>query len=90
MAVMEIRVTYDNGDVVEASVGQRDIARWEAQPFGGQKAMDEKPITFARFVAWSALQRAQRTNGLKWEQWDATVDEVDVIEAPEELPDPTQ
>lgn len=89
MAVMQVKVLYEDGETVEASIGQRDVARWEAQPFGGQKAMDDKPVTFARYVSWSALQRAQKARGLAWTKWDEAVDEVEIIDTDQEAPDPT-
>lgn len=89
MAVMQVKVRYDDGTEVEASIGQRDVARWEAQPFGGQKAIDEKPVTFARYVSWSALQRSRQARDLPWPRWDEIVDEVEVIETDDAPVDPT-
>lgn len=91
MAMFDAVVKYDDGEEVTVSIGQRDHARWEAQPFGGMKAAEEKPVTYARFMAWSALQRKQEARGLKWEQWDDVVDSVDALEDEDETSaDPTQ
>ncbi len=90
MAMFEAIVRYDDGEEVRVSIGQRDHARWEAQPFGGMKAAEEKPVTYARYCAWSSLQRKQLARGLKWEQWDAVVDEVEALEDEDESSsDPT-
>jgi hypothetical protein len=88
--MFEARVTYDDGETVDVTIGQRDHARWEAQPFGGIKAAEEKPVTYARYCAWAALQRQQNARGLKWDQWDAIVDEVEAVEDEDETSsDPT-
>jgi hypothetical protein len=79
MAKIQLTVTYENGDTTEVSAGQRDIARWEGEKFGGESAMNEKPVTFARYIAWAALKRSGEIT-LSWPGWDATVDEVDLIE----------
>lgn len=91
MALFEAIVTYEDGEKVTVSIGQRDAARWEAHPKLGQKSFETAPITYARFLAWSALQRKQEARGLAWEKWDEVVDSVDAVEDEDEASsDPTQ
>lgn len=85
---IELVVVYENGDTTTATAGQRDIARWESEKFGGETAQREKPMTFARYVAWSALKRAGETKD-SWPAWDASVDYVNAIEDDESESDPT-
>lgn len=91
MAMFDAVVTYDDGEQVTVSIGQRDHARWEAQPFGGMKAAEERPVTYARFCAYAALQRKQEARGLTWSKWDEIVDSVEAIEdeAADSSSDPT-
>lgn len=84
---MQLVVEYEDGKTEEVSVGQRDVAKWEAEPFGGSKAMEEKPLTFARYLAWSALRRTGGTIA-SWSAWDDTVDSVETVEQDDEA-DPT-
>ena len=76
---LELEVEYENGDVRTVFAGQRDMSRWESEKFGGETAMREKPITFARYIAWSATRRAGETT-LGWPAWDQTVESVDIVE----------
>ena len=87
----ELTVTYDDGTVQKVVAGQREMAAFEAEPFGcsSAAAMDLRPMTFLRYIAWAALRRT--TAGVPaYPKWSAGVDEVaapDVDEVP--APDPT-
>lgn len=49
---------------------QRDMARWEVQPFGGPlKDLEAVGMTAMRFLAWSASVRARRFTGT-YELWE--------------------
>lgn len=87
----DLNVTYDDGSHTTVTAGQREMAAWEAEPFGcsSAAAMDTKPMMFLRYLAWAALRRT--TAGVApYAKWQAGVDEV---EAPDDLesttPDPT-
>jgi hypothetical protein len=69
-------VEMEDGKTWEVTADQRDVARWEIQPFGGPLArMSEKLMTFGRFVAWSASKRQGLTD-LSWEAFDNAAIEV--------------
>lgn len=84
---LEMRVVYEDGTEETVTAGQRDVARWEAEKFGGQRASEEKPLTYMRYISWAA---SQRTGGRRetWPAWDQRVDYVEPMEDPEES-DPT-
>jgi hypothetical protein len=88
-----LKVTLDDGQVVDVVAGQRDIAEWEVQPFGcsGLKAMDVKPVAYLRFIAWAAQRRAGVTKDPypKWSDGVDRVDFADDAEEPDGRPDPT-
>lgn len=91
MGKVVLAVTYDDGTVQEIPYGQREMAEWEAQPFGcsALDAPNVKPVTYFRFLAWSALRRAQEIKPVTFEKWAAGVDEVRALGEPEDRPDPT-
>ena len=69
--VFELAVEMDDGSTFAVVADQRDIARWEVQPFGWPVAQmeDSVSMTFFRFLAWSAAFRQQLTK-LTWEAFD--------------------
>lgn len=84
-------VRYEDGEEVSVTIGQRELAAFEAQPFARPGAR----FLQLRYAAWDALRRAGRLpRGRKGEPvafdaWDELVDEV--FDAEEEgEPDPTQ
>lgn len=70
--VIELDVEMEDGSTFSVVADQRDVARWEVQPFGCPAGeMDDSPsVTFLRFLAWSAAFRQQVT-ALKWDAFDA-------------------
>jgi hypothetical protein len=50
---------------------QRDVARWEVQPFGWPivKLEEQASMLFFRFLGWSAATRQQRTT-LTWDEFN--------------------
>lgn len=90
MATMlfELDVELEGGTSYVVVADQRDVARWEIQPFGWPVTqIDEKAsITLFRFLAWSASVRQQRTTEA-WDAWSAKCIEVMPVEDEEsELP----
>jgi hypothetical protein len=88
----KMSVLYDDGTSAVVGAGQREMAAWEAEPFGCASfaAMDVKPVTFLRYLAWASLRRAAAgfcDGGGKFptfEKWSATVDEVSDYQEEEE------
>jgi hypothetical protein len=75
-----LHVELDGGKEWDIVADQRDVARWEIQPFGG--AVLEAPAkynTFARFLAWSASTRNNITD-LTWDAFDKAAIEVNEVE----------
>ena len=75
-----LTVTYDNGTTEDVEAGQREMAEFELQPFGGSslEALTVKPMVYMRFIAWAALRRQERLpkKGIPYQAWDETVDTV--------------
>lgn len=75
---MELRAELEGGRTLDVVADQRDVARWEVQPFGC--AMSEwgaRINTAYRFLAWSAATRGQLlAPPMTWEQFDAACIEV--------------
>ena len=96
--MMQQRVTvhYLDGHTEEAVITQYDVGqfdRWAARNgFSPSKAgrvlMQELPILFLRFGAWSALFRSVTTGKPSFDSWDPTVVEVEAED--DAKPDPTQ
>ena len=88
----DLLVVYEDGTEVKVTAQQRDLSRWEREPFGcgSVAARERSPVLFFRYLAWSALWRTRglpRTDDgrtLTWEQWDETVDYVEPINPPEQ------
>jgi hypothetical protein len=77
-AGMRLTVHPDDGEPFEVTAGQRDMALWEAQPFGCNAfdALGTRGVTFLRFLAWAAIRRGgQKTP--TFDAWSATIDRVD-------------
>lgn len=90
MATMlfEMNVEMDGGEAYTVVADQRDVARWEIQPFGWpiSRLEDQMSMQFFRFLAWAASVRQQRTAD-GWEVWSAKCVEVMPVEDEEsELP----
>jgi hypothetical protein len=74
--LFELTVEMDGGETFQVVADQRDIARWEVQPFGWPFAPDAEgrmpamSMTMFRFLGWSASTRRQLTK-LTWEQFGA-------------------
>ncbi|MGW3619486.1 hypothetical protein [Micromonospora arida] len=83
----ELSVEMDDGHTHKVIADQRDIAKWEVQPFGGPfTEFDAKAMTGMRFLAWSAMTRQQLTT-LKWDAFnDACVEAMPLDDEESELP----
>ncbi len=68
----ELAVEMDDGRTFDVVADQRDIARWEVQPFGWPivKMEDHASMGFFRFLAWSAATRQGHTTE-PWADFDA-------------------
>jgi anti-sigma factor RsiW len=89
---MELTVTYLDGRPPQTvTAGQREMAAWEREPFGCGTGVAEtqKPMLFARYLAWRALAFGGLRTGFA--AWDETVDMVDMVddEATADEADPT-
>lgn len=81
------KVTMEDGTDYEVVSDQRDIAKWEVQPFG--TSWSEAPtrlFTYSRFRAWNASRRAKKT-AETWDDWNELCVEVAAVEEAE-APDP--
>lgn len=91
MAMHDLTVTYDEGEPVHVGAGQREMAEFEAQSFGCSSltALDVKPVTYLRFLAYAALRRSGGLprKGLPFDAWSEGVESV--VFATVEAPDPT-
>lgn len=83
--------TMEGGDTIEVTADQRDVARWEIQPFGTSlEQARERSFTFLRFLCWNAARRGGLTK-LAWPAFDDQCVDVDVakgFELPEDVEDP--
>lgn len=78
-----LHVELESGEEWDVTADQRDVARWEIQPFGGAVLeASAKYNTFARFLAWSASTRNE-TTALTWDAFDKAAVEVAELEQPE-------
>lgn len=66
--IMELSVEMEDGTRHTVVADQRDIARFEVQPFGFPVAQMEDRLSMGmlRFLAWSAMVRQQLTK-LTWD-----------------------
>ena len=65
----EIEVELDGRPPYLVVADQRDIARWEVQPFGGPVSqLEAMAMTAFMFLAWSASTRQGLTD-LDWPGW---------------------
>jgi hypothetical protein len=96
-ARFELVVRYDDGTDAEVVAGQRECAAWERAPFGcsTMAAMDKAPVLFVRYLAFAALKRLRRlppnddNRQPTFDQWDATVSDVEDVGADDDDADPT-
>jgi hypothetical protein len=78
-----IAVEMEDGSTWEAVADQRDLARYEVQPFYDP----DRIHTMLRFLAWSASYRAKQTP-LSWDLFNASC--VEAGDPVEVSVDPTQ
>lgn len=83
------KVTMEDGSTYEVVSDQRDVAKWEVQPFGTPwSEAATRLFTYSRFRAWSAARRAKKYVGT-WEEFGEECVAVDGVEE-EAAPDPGQ
>lgn len=83
----ELDAEMEDGKTFSVVADQRDIAKFEIQPFGRTMVAmeDDIPMVFFRYLAWSAATRQQLTE-LKWEEFDAQCIEALPPDEPKEAP----
>lgn len=81
----ELSVEMDDGTKWEVVADQRDVARWEVQPFGwpAGQIKEQVSMAFFRFLAWSASTRQQFTTDT-WEKFDGLCVEAMPLPDPED------
>jgi len=75
---MELSAEMEDGTTEQVVADQRDIARWEIQPFGcpfAEMQGGNRALLAMRWLAWHALHRMGRTT-LGWDAWDGQCVEV--------------
>jgi hypothetical protein len=81
--LFELSVDMEDSEPFQVVADQRDIAKWEVQPFGSpfneNAERTLKGVTFLRFIAWSAASRQQLTR-LSWADFDARCVEVNPLD----------
>jgi hypothetical protein len=96
--LFEFAVEMDDGETFQVVADQRDVARFEVQPFGfpfGTEVEKNLGMGTMRFLAWSAAYRQQLTK-LEWSAFDAQCveamppDEDEVAEQPADASHPGQ
>lgn len=90
MIRLEGSVTFADGRRETITVGQFEFAAWERYALRhglGVKAEDAPPITLLRYLGYAALQKVSGRLQPDWpdfEEWGATVDEVELDTEPGE------
>lgn len=80
---LPLRAEMEDGTTYDVKADQRDLSRWEVQPFGCSFAQFEsKAMTGMRWLAWHALTRTGVIT-MKWEHFDKVC--VEVGEIPSEV-----
>lgn len=81
----EIEVQMEGGEQFTVVADQRDLARYEVQPFYSLA----RRMTMMRFLGWSASYRQGRTK-LPWEKFDEQCVEAGDPAEEDTVLDPTQ
>lgn len=79
----EFTVVMEDGDTWQVVADQRDMAKWEVQPFGcsTQLAPTQSLVLWVRYLAWSGSVRHRHTV-MTWEQWQDRCLDVTEVEEP--------
>jgi hypothetical protein len=74
----KMTVCLEDGTVHEVSTNLRDQMRYEAAARAGKWGPTaENLIRFETFVAWSALERRGLIDGIKFDEFDQLVEQID-------------
>lgn len=75
--IFELAVEMEGEPTYTVVADQRDVARWEIQPFGWpvSRLEENASMVFFRFLGWSASVRMQRTTE-GYDAWSARCVEV--------------
>ena len=89
MATYYFRMKYlldGQTEPVEVTADQRDVAAYEAEPFGAPSGgdMGNLPITFWRYLAWSAARRTGARDIATWPAWQKACVWADYL--PDDVP----
>lgn len=80
----EYTVQLEDGDPIDVVADQRDVARFEVQPFGcAWSEVSGRLHTAMRFTAWSAMFRQGMTK-LSWAKFDEQCIEVTDLKRPDD------
>jgi hypothetical protein len=76
-----LEVEPEQGEAFSVVADQRDVARFEAEPFGWPitQIQERAGTMFWRYLAWTACRRTGKLR-MTWEQWGDKI--VDVTPAP--------
>lgn len=84
-----LSAAMEGGSSFEVTADQRDIAKWEIEPFGCPvTAADSRSYTFTRYLAFSAGRR-KGTHALTWAEFGEQCINVEVLgDEPADAADP--
>lgn len=75
----DLSAAMEGGSSFEVTADQRDIAKWELEPFGCAVATaDSRTYTFTRYLAFSAGRRTG-AHTLTWAEFGDQCINVDVV-----------
>jgi hypothetical protein len=81
--IFDLEICYEGrDDVEEVRADQRDMAAFElAYRMGTTTALEQRTVTFLRWIGWHAMRRTGRTEA-KFEDWERDVTSVSEPEPP--------
>lgn len=88
MYVFTMRYQLEGEEERTVQADQRDVAEWEAQPFGHPMAPDApQSVTFWRFITWAALKRTGEKPAA-WDGWRRKCVYADMAPPADDAEDP--
>lgn len=74
--IHNLTATMADGATWDVQADQRDISRFEAEPFGLPfYLLEQRPFLYIRYMAWSAGRR-NKHHTLSWEEFQDACEEV--------------
>lgn len=82
--IFNFSVTLEDGREFDVKADQRDVSKWELEPFGLSfaESLDQRTVSFARYLAWSASRR-EGSHKLTWQAWADKAVEVRRLDSAE-------